>query len=256
MRRTSSTTRRLGRGGFTLPEAMIATVLVATSAAAVMTTMSASYQQQQNQHRQTAAIETGQQLLEVACLPLSGDASGDMSMDMCHGYTDIADAGTSSMFTTKTALDPSGFEYVQTQYTNYQSQYLAELETGGTNVYQSQQNVPTNVNQASVTTPISDNELEEPSVELPPEQLIRTTRTVHVKRMNVPGGPEDPTGGLALITVVATDQDNKQVTLRRLVSIADEDTSRFALKDDDDIDDITSATEDVGADDDTGMSVQ
>jgi len=94
-----------GRGGFTLAEAMIASVLLAASVVAIAGTLAASYKQSTVRGNTTTALALGQQLMEeISSKPFeitsgtnnAGWSSGQTNralydtIDDYNGYTDLS----------------------------------------------------------------------------------------------------------------------------------------------------------------------
>jgi Tfp pilus assembly protein PilV len=229
--RTRNIDRRR-RSGFTLPEALIASVLVATSATAVSMSMSASYQHDRQLEQESAALNTGQQLLdEISALPIVQTEANGMSLLQSDGYTDIVDPSTSSMIAMKAAMGTTGFTLVQNECTSFDAIAVpSDVPSGGVNT------APTTAAPAatSFSTPTElDDELDDESEEVAEvriQQPARTVRQVSVKRMSEVMGTADAAGRLALITVTTTDESGRQRSIKRLVTTVDAEVARSATK--------------------------
>ncbi len=265
MRRGTSTTNRAlpamsrgyrGRGGFSLIESMIASVILATSAAAISSVLVSNYQQQEFQADAENAMDSGQQLLEeVAAMPLNPMTPGGMSAGAMHGFNDYASVLNASMVAAQAGASTSQFAMIDTPSMRYFSSTLTagqiavgEEESGssgsnsgpgnGTSLQVS--NVGSNncgpgdpgfdpsmffAGNQAFSTAIQQAAL---SGAMTPPQPMQ--RRVCVQRMSTLNGPADASGDLAIICVDVTDPSGEVHTVKRLITVVDAEVAKAACQ--------------------------
>jgi prepilin-type N-terminal cleavage/methylation domain-containing protein len=104
---TSRPTAR--RGGFTLPECLIATSMVAISVAALGGALDVVYSNQRFVQNEAAAMKASQRLLEEAvALPVVPESSSDVALASLNDTVDVISLGAPSLSIATTVVTAAG----------------------------------------------------------------------------------------------------------------------------------------------------
>jgi hypothetical protein len=188
--------RPTARGGYSLVEGMIASVLLAGSVVGVSGTVLSSMAHDQHSREQSAAMRSGSQLMdEVAALPISSTHANRVSLMDFANYADDINAEASLPIVPAVAAVKAhgGAGAPQGDDDEDDEDDLPGGNTG--------QNAPE-------PAPVARNP-------------YSANRVVSIERRQSVGGPIDSNGDFAIVSVSVTGANGRTIVIKRLVSAAE-----------------------------------
>ena len=204
-RRTSATERRRhARAGFTLVEAMMASVILSVSVVGVSSTILASYASDVQSARQHDAVRAAQSLQdELTGLPMDAPSTSDVGLMDFANYSDSLAPGQVVVATAaKTSAKQTSAGTTNTPSSSATNTGLIGRAVG----------IDTGVLGGSTGTGVSTTNVATATAGL------NAVRTVSIARSATVGGTADAAGALAVVTIDVTVGPNQTVRLKRLVS--------------------------------------